>query len=203
MRALPLPSWHQPSRDMRFKLRQSTTVETTDDVARARAAEASYSAFIRTRRDEIPAALHRFFRRDFFHDGRIESVEHSRGYDGITLAIWCPNIKRSKGAGDFDFVSALFHARFFGVSRFTAEIDEHTDAVAGPATYLAGEIETLVDESSPPGDDSDRAMHSLIVETDRFWMSILFRSLSVEPVEPVAFQLMCSDAKFLIPWSID
>jgi len=184
---------------MPFIIRRSVVVDTESDVRDAQAAAAKYASFLRQNRDRIPLTLFRFFATDFFHDGQIETIDHTPGFHEVCFRIWCPNIQL-KEASTTRFVNALFEVRFREVSRFVVD-PEPEPAATAPLSFLGGEIETLVTDTQSLPHGQTAAKHSLIVETDSCWISFIFGAVEVEPVEPLAFELLCNDPRFSMPWA--
>jgi hypothetical protein len=186
---------------VRFRIRRRAGVYTAADVVSSAEAERVYAQFLCDRRATIPADLWRFFRTDFFHDGRIESIGHSNDFGEVSLRILCPNIKRTDGA-DFEFVNALFDVQYLGVKSFLVESDDDrsTDTSRGSLTYSTCEIETAT-EVSDRCTDGALQLHSLIIDAEDAWLTLVFEDLRVDAVEPLAFDLICADRRFEVPWA--
>lgn len=116
--------------------------------------------------------------------------------------MWCPNIKHLKADG-FEFVNAAFEVRFQGVVRFVIELDQESinDSAVASFGYASSEI----DSDLPPQDSLTEweRLHSLIIDADSCWLTVVFGSVRVDAVEPLAFELMKRDPRFEIPWAQD
>ncbi|HEY6873935.1 MAG TPA: hypothetical protein VI298_14515 [Geobacteraceae bacterium] len=163
--------------------------------------DAAYRTHLRKYDKKNDTALWRYFYWDFFHDGVIENIKFSPDLSEASFEIWCPNIKRYVTEQDYEYVNAKFICTFQSLKWFVLESDEDESATSGGKAYfLSSEINTLDDQMkkySVPEDEYE--MSSLIIELDSGYMSLVFWSMRVEAVEPLAFSLMLSDKQHEVP----
>lgn len=181
-----------------------------DDHAEYLKGEKAYEDHLLARKPKLDRGdLWRFFGWDFFHDGLIESISMPKEYRGLEIRINGPNIE-VHGAGDeFRFINVGFTLRFQCVDFFQINTDEadRTDLI----TYLDAEVDTLADLMAAarkrwyeqnPDYESDKLpeFHSLLIMTlQSLSIAIVFQSLSVDPDEPMAFEMMLRDPNFKVP----
>jgi len=155
------------------------------------------------REGKVPGDLVRYFAGDFFHDGQIKSLVFLENFKRVELLISSPNIQRGG-----KFVDPIWFKCTFGdVCKFTMEterIDESNDPLLDPSAttrFLECKIHTLKNDIAKFGamyglDFSSVVLKTLPVSRLIGW---LFTTLSVEPIEPCAFELMKADDSFIIP----
>jgi hypothetical protein len=151
--------------------------------------------------------LHAFFVKDFFHDGSIRKFKLSADMQNIKFEIACPNIKNNEN-GNWGYIDPVWFAcRFGGVAHFqleTQKIDQYNDPLSiseKGVLYLESEIETLTDEIRKYSNLYNVSFHSIIIKTlpMQRYFSLVFRTLKVEPADPVAFEAMKQNRFFDVP----
>lgn len=186
---------------MKFRIRNPDTRDLTKH-------ERAYCEHLRQFRKNCNTDLWKFFVWDFFHDGSIKSIEMCADLKTVIVRLDCPNVKRFKSNGDYEYIDVGFTCTFEDVSIFTvrSETPESSWDVRGnPAVFLDAEI-----NSSPaldgfdPQDDNDPESHAsllmrLLAGDSAIWMELVFSQLNVIADEPTAFALMESDPRFEVP----
>jgi hypothetical protein len=157
-----------------------------------RRAEKAYQGHLRRIRRDIPRDLWLYFVDHYFHDGEMHVVRYDVRTRRLELVIDAPNIKKRKG-DDFEYVTVKYRCVFEGVDHFRASASYGSPrSDYRPWYYLAGEVETI------PHNPADRqrprrSLHSLVIEADPGWLEIVFRELTVRPVQPARVRAMRAD----------
>jgi hypothetical protein len=152
-----------------------------------------------------------FFATDFFHDGIMEAFQFSQDMKRLSFRISCPNIKVNRG-DSWKYINPIwFTCRFEEIVSIQMEIlkkDECNDPLAVTeknVKYLESEINTLAGQIEKYNimyqDEYQEEFQSIIIKTlpCQRNISLIFRSLSVEPDEALAFELMKGNSAFEIP----
>jgi hypothetical protein len=157
--------------------------------------------------------LWKFFGWDFFHDGSVESIQIQGDLKTIMIRLNCPNIKRFKSNGDYEYINVMFECTFHTVSTFTVQYEtpEHSwDARKNATQFLDAEINTspILGSFSPEDELNPDPHYSLLIRLEAdysiIWLELVFAQVDVVADEPAAFALMESDPKFEVPtWSAD
>ena len=156
--------------------------------------------------------LWRYFAVDFFHDGRIETIE--LGHE-TQISLWCPNIKNLQKPGDHIYVAALFRCKFRRViwAEYSAPFedtcnDNSTDE--GPSAFISknlvfshAELDSLKTEIEAAEEKHGRKYHSLVIEIgpDGEFFSLIFASLIVEAAEPLGLAALQSNPAYHFPFA--
>lgn len=152
--------------------------------------------------------LRKFFGWDFFHDGVIGSVEIQGDLKTVVIRLTCPNVKRFKPDGDYEYINVGFSCTFRNVSTFTiqCETPEHCwDARRNSTLFLDAEINTSPMLAGFKALDEDGADHfysllmRLLAGDSTIWVELIFSQVDVIADEPTAFALMEVDPKFKVP----
>jgi hypothetical protein len=149
--------------------------------------------------------LWKFFGCDFFHDGEIRGLSFSVNLSELRLSLDCPNIKRRKDTGDYEYLSAGFECLFRGVQIFRLHEDKpEAECYDGPSEgmkFRYAEINTSVLDGRD--EQATNPVSSLMIETvsgDRtVWVEIIFAQVDVTPDEPLVFALMETDERYELP----
>lgn len=170
--------------------------------------ERAYCEHLRQFRKNCNTDLWKFFGWDFLHDGSIKSIEMCADLKTVIVRLDCPNVKRFKSNGDYEYIDVGFTCTFEDVSIFTvrSETPESSWDVRGnPAVFLDAEINSspALDGLDPQGDDDPESHASLLMrllaKDSTIWMELVFSHLNVIADEPTAFALMESDPRFEVP----
>jgi hypothetical protein len=158
--------------------------------------------------------LWKFFYWDFFHDGVVQSVQVQGDLRTVVIGLDCPNIKRLKPDGRYEYVNVGFTCTFHTVATFSMQFDppEHSwDARRNSVVFLYSEINTspvlesfeLEDEYGNP-EPHYSLLIQLLADESVVWLEMVFSQVDVIANEPAAFALMESDSQFEAPtWSAD
>lgn len=147
-----------------------------------------------------------FFTTDFFHDGQILDIQFSTDIHNLALRIACPNIKRND-----NYIEPIrFTCLFEGVVGFQMEalkVDDYNDPLAEnevDVLFLDSEINTLTEEIEKYNNLYTDEFFSIIIKTLPIQrdFSVIFRALTVTPIEPLAFELIKHDKNFEIPFFV-
>lgn len=157
---------------------------------------------------ESDGDLWKYFYRDFFHDGQVQSLDVGPDLKTVVMGLACPNVERLRSDGRREYLNVDFTCTFQNVVHLRIEEDPPTswyDAQEAYAVFLAAEINTSPLLETHAGDEEDRSSSMLIellAHDSVIWMEIVFYDLRVEPDEPVAFSLMEASPEFDVPtWS--
>jgi|GEM_PF-6903871 len=149
--------------------------------------------------------LWRFFKISYFHDSPLVDLKFNPKQRVLSFELSCLNIrhKNDKLFDKFGFCTMEFRCIFREVIsiQIDFEDDENTWPDRGSVSYFdCCEIETLVDPFEQIDEDED-VRHSLIILTSnpKTYISVIFRSLDVWPVEPGAFYQMLTSGQYVIP----
>ena len=193
---------------MRFRIRNPDA-----ETAEYERCENVYRSHLRQCRKAFTKDLWKFFGWDFFHDGDLKSIQIHGDLKTVAMRLNCPNIKRLKSDGAWEYVNVMFVCTFQTVSTLTVqyEVPEHAWDVRKSATlFLNGEINTspalgrlgAVDDLDP--DPRYSLLMRLMADNSIIWLELVFSHSEVVAEEPVAFALMESDPQFEVPtWSVD
>ena len=152
--------------------------------------------------------LWKYFYWDFFHDGPLESLKFQKDLSTVIMRICCPNIKRLKADGDYEYLNLSFKCTFSEVISFNMQFEKQiSDWYSGKysAMYLYSEINTSpVLETLDYGDDNHHEEYyslliQFLVDNSFVWLELVFNQVDVEADEPAAFALMESDPTYEIP----
>ncbi|MEO5822288.1 MAG: hypothetical protein ABIT71_17415 [Vicinamibacteraceae bacterium] len=147
--------------------------------------------------------LWRYFAEDFFHDGELSRLRIRPVRRQVSFDLVCPNVKRFDGFGNFEFVNVPYHVVIDDVWRSDMQIDDEGET-SDSVRFLAAEIETEDEAIATASTSRDDEYHSLILHTSRFWLTLVFGYIDVQPREPAATDLMLADSRYLLPFtSID
>lgn len=180
---------------MNYRIRSSVTENATEK-------DATYRLHLKKYDKSNESDLWRYFYWDFFHDGSVENISFSSGLREVSFEIECPNIKRKLTEHDYEYVNAKFICRFLGVRWFALEHDVEEESIQECRAYfLSSEINSLDEfiEKYSDHEDDYGEMSSLIIELNSGFMDIVFRTMRVEAVEPLAFSLMLTDVHHDVP----
>jgi len=160
--------------------------------------------------------LWKFFYRDFFHDGDIESLEVNLKQREVVMKLACPNFQYVSDGEPDEYVleSMQFTCTFSGVVDFTIHDNVIED---GPGEdddwrwnksleFLYSEINASPILKAPTVEDYDSILMKFCTDTTIVYLEIVFDGLSVVPAEPMAFLLMEKDPGFHVPthkWELD
>jgi frataxin-like iron-binding protein CyaY len=148
-----------------------------------------------------------FFAADFFHDGRIEGLQFSVDIQSMVFKVSCPNIKRND-VNSWSYIKPVwFTCKFEGVTYFQMEaqkIDEDNDPLLANEKYvrfLESEINTLTEKIEKYNNIYKDEFFSIIIKTLPIQrdFSLIFRTLKVTPIEPLAFEIIKQDKNYEIP----
>lgn len=144
-----------------------------------------------------------FFATDFFHDGQIQNIQFSTDMRNLFFRIACPNIKRNNNYIEPIWFTCLFE----GVVNFQMEVlkvDDHNNPLVENENvlFLESEINTLTEELEKYNNIYKDEFFSIIIKTLPIQrdFSIIFRTLTVSPIEPVAFEIIKQDKNYEIPF---
>lgn len=160
-----------------------------------------YAAFLSPRRPSIPNDLWRFFRDDFFHDGSFEAF----GWEKLPRDLWvplnCPNIKRLYPGDRYSYLNASFRCAFSGVYRLTIQTYEcdSSPPELGTLDFMGAEIEAEQELIAAATAETGDEHHSLLMDAGECSIAIVFQSIGVYPLEPLAFAALLDDERFVIP----
>ena len=158
-----------------------------------------YFAYLGPKRALVPKDLWRFFAEDFFHDGCLTALKMRPEQRHLRFDLICPNVKRFDGPEAFEFVNVGFRVEIDEVWSIALHVDD--DGEKGTDTqFLAAEIDTVEDGIQAASVSRAEAHHSLILHTSRFWLTVVFASLTVSPLEPAATDLMLADRRYVFPF---
>ncbi len=152
--------------------------------------------------------LLKFFYWDFFHDGWIDYIKMQDDFKNVEMKITCPNVKRVKDDGEWEYINVPFICTFKSVSKFDFNYDPPEDychARKNPIEFIRGELNTspLLDTYFIDDDDESPLRYSLLMELMAddctLWLELVFYQVNVEACEPAAFALMEVDSKFEVP----
>ena len=179
-----------------------------DDFAKC---EEAYRQHLKRFKKTSNTDLWKYFSRDFFHDGDIDSIRIDGDLKTVVIRLGCPNIKRFKADGDFEYAYVMFECTFRNISTFAIQYEtpEHSwDVRKSLTTFLYAEINTSpILASLQPQDDHDPdSQYSLLIllnaDNSTIWLEMLFSQVDVVADERTAFALMEVDPKFEVPaWS--
>jgi hypothetical protein len=170
--------------------------------------EDAYHAHLKQFKKTSNTHLWKFFGWDFFHDGSIESIQMRGDLKTVVIRLSCPNIKRLKSDGDYEYIGVMFECTFHTVSECAIhyETPEHSwDVRKNDAIFLDAEINTSpILNSFGPEDELNPDPHysllvRLLVDESIVWLELVFSQVDVVADEPVAFALMESDPRFEVP----
>jgi hypothetical protein len=157
--------------------------------------------------------LWKFFGWDFFHDGDIGSIEIQGDLKTVVIRLNCPNVKRFKPDGEYEYINVGFSCTFRNVSTFTIQYEtpERCRGVRASSTlFLDAEINTspmLAGFKALDDADADHIYSlfmQLLGDDSTIWVELIFSQVDVIADEPTAFALMEVDPKFDVPtWSPD
>jgi hypothetical protein len=183
------------------------------DEAEFEKCENAYRQHLKRFEKDTCTHLWKFFGWDFFHDGSIESIQIRGDLQTVVVRLNCPNIKRLKANGDYEYINVMFECTFHTVSVFTVQYEtpEHGwDVRKNDTIFLDVEINTspILDSFGPENELEPDPHYSLLIrllaDDSIIWLELVFSQVDVVPGEPVAFALMESDPKFEVPtWSAD
>jgi hypothetical protein len=144
-----------------------------------------------------------FFGTDFFHDGQIQNFQFSTDMRNLSFKIACPNIKHNNVYIEPIWFTCLFE----GVVSFQMEVlkvDDYNNPLAEneDVLFLESEINTLTEEMEKYNNLYKDEFFSIIIKTLPIQrdFSIIFRALTVTPIEPLAFEIIKQDKKYEIPF---
>lgn len=186
---------------MHFRIRNPAG----DDFA---ACERTYRQHLSRFKGMSSTDLWKFFRWDFFHDGEIESVQVEGDLRAVTIGLNCPNVRRARPDGTWEYVNVGFKCTFRDVSTFTiqSETPVHDGDVRGNSgVFLDAEINTseLLDrfetENKPDLESPCSLLMRLLAENSIVWIELVFSQVDVVANEPAAFALMEADPRFEVP----
>ncbi len=193
---------------MNFRIRNPD-----DDEAEFERTENAYRQHLKQFKKSSNADLWKFFGWDFFHDGSIESIQIRGDLKTIVIRLTCPNIKRLKADGDYEYINVPFECTFDTVSTFTVQYEtpEHEwDVRKSDTIFLYAGINTspILDSFGPENDLEPNSHYSLLIrllaDDSIIWLELVFSQVDVIADEPTAFALMESDPKFKVPtWSAE
>ena len=147
---------------------------------------------------EEQSDLYRYFGWDPFHDGPIERLRLSNDAQSLSFRVMHPYIRHQRDESTY----AWFRCVFRGVSWFhmTAErVDRYNDPLAAAGQrpvegieFNVSEINTLEEQIARARRLWRRPAYSLVIDTfpSHRRLGIVFQHVSVEPLEPVAWELM-------------
>lgn len=158
-------------------------------------------------------ALLKFFGYDFFHDGDIYDLKIFNGNRDVTFKVDALNIRtKESDCKDSEYVNTAFECIFRDVVWLTME-GKRVDALNDPLTDRGGlefsysEIDTLTEyiehfknnyRGSEAFVDDEPEFHSIIIRftTPSGYFGMVFSSVSVVPVEPLAWHLLQESGKY-------
>lgn len=151
-----------------------------------RRCEREYQAHLERNKRWIDPELYRMFHEDCFHDGTLQNIRLNASENEAEFVLDCPNyLNRDEAFVDIDFLLTFSEITMF-------QFEEKTHAGKNPfrlsgSTFLHGEIGTLL----PPRRAQSVVMCFLCNTSNRFfYLSMIFRSIKIEPREPLAFRLL-------------
>jgi hypothetical protein len=160
-----------------------------------------YFEYLRPKRAEMPKDLWRFFAEDFFHDGPLEKMKLRLEQRHLRLDLTCPNVKRFSAPDTFDFVNVGFRVVIDDVWSMTLHVVDDDGNRDTFTQFWAAEIDTEEDGIQAASVSRDDVHHSLTIHTSRFWLTVVFGYMSVEPLEPAATNLMLADPRYVFPFA--
>jgi hypothetical protein len=191
---------------MNFKIRNLDT----DDKSQYEKCERLYrehlDQFVKTSNSD----LWKFFYWDFFHDGLIESITFQKDLSTVILRLDCPNIKRFKHDGSYEYLDFSFECTFSEVLSFKIQPDKFKIfdyPVKNTKEFCYSEINTapILKTLDCDSDEYSVPLHSLLIRlfdnnlNSYTWLEIVFNQVDVVADEPIAFALMESDQKYELP----
>ncbi len=195
---------------MNFRIRKSDS----DDASVVEESHKAYRLHLSRFNPHNNSDLWKFFYWDFFHDGAVGSIQVQGDLRTVVVKLDCPNIKRFKADGDYEYVSAGFTCTFRTVTTLSLQYEppEHDwDARKNPVLFLCSEINTSPilesfeseDEYGNPEPHCSLLMQ-LLADESVVWLEMVFSQVDVVADEPAAFALMESDPRFEVPtWSAE
>ena len=178
------------------------------DEAEFERCESAYRQHLKRFEKDTRTHLWKFFGWDFFHDGSMDSIQIRGDLQTVVIRLNCPNIKRLKADGDYEYVNVMFECTFHTVSAFTVQYEtpEHWWDVRKNATiFLDAEINTspILDSFGPEDEHEPDPHYSLLIrllaDDSIIWLELVFSQVDVIADEPAAFALMESDPRFKVP----
>lgn len=169
---------------MGFRIRKDSDASDYED------GETSYRAHLASIRARLPSDLWRFFAIDFFHDGILVSFSL---LPEIELVLSCPNICDLEDSTKPRYVSALFRCKFSNATALSWVVDEsNVSATDLRWRFAYAEINSI---------ERPRGYHSLLIQLqpDSSELGIVFKSIEVSPVEPLAYALVASNPRYRVP----
>lgn len=190
---------------MSFRIRRSDSND-------ASVVEESYKAYrlhLSRFKETSSNDLWKFFYWDFFHDGVVESIQVQGDLRTVVIRLGCPNIKRLKPDGQYEYVNVGFTCTFRTVTTLSIQYEppEHSwDARKNPVFFLYSEINNSpILESFEPEDEYGNPephyslLMQLLADESTIWLEMIFSQVDVVANEPAAFALMESDPKLEVP----
>jgi len=183
---------------MSFRIRQDP------DTSDYEANQIVYRAHLDKIRGSLPPDLWRYFAVDFFHDGRIDGIDL-----GVrtTVSLWCPNIRRVTEPEKHEYVNACFQCEFRDVvwAEYLVSGESNDDAGTPqfdrPLFFSMGEIDSLADKIDRAERLRSIKYHSLVIQMRPVGLelTLVFGGVVVKALEPLAFALLSSDARYHLP----
>lgn len=150
-----------------------------------------------------------YFGVDFFHDGEISNLKFSPDMRDVEAELECPNISRKAEKRTYIQSTIKFKVEFKDVALFAMDaerMDKMNDPFMGqgpsPAVVFDRcEINTLAKEMKHYSKKNKRDMNSIVILTMPFMrvIKIVFNGIYVNPLEPLAFEVIRQSADFKVP----
>jgi hypothetical protein len=118
----------------------------------------------------------------------------------VSFDLVCPNVKRFDDSGKFEFVNVPYRIVIDDVWRADMQIEDDGET-SDWVSFLAAEIETEDEAIAAASASRDDEYHSLILHTSRFWLTLVFGYIDVQPLEPAATDLMLADSRYVFPFT--
>jgi hypothetical protein len=189
--------------EMNFRIRHPDA-----DEAEFERCENAYRQHLKRFKKTSNTDLWKFFGWDFFHDGTVKSVRVEGDLRTVVLELDCPNIKRFKSDGNYEYTSVGFACTFQNVTVLNIhdETPEHAWEMKKYYTiFLDAEINTCPTlDRFAPEDELEPDLHyslliRLLADDSIIWLELVFSQVDVVADEPAAFALMESDPRFHVP----
>lgn len=156
--------------------------------------EKKYEAHLRKYREYLEPDLIKYFYGGAFHDGEIETFQFDIENRTFSMVLNCPNFENENG----EYVNIAFKLSFRDVTQFSLNCDAAVSSLHA-AVFLQSEIGTVV---------SPRRNQSIIMEliptrppaSGEFFISLVFHSVTIKPLEALAFRLLEESGKIHFNW---
>jgi len=180
-----------------YSIRLSGTRASDDDAESGRVAAAlrAYNEYVESLDLSNAGDLLLYFGYDFFHDGDIRSLAlANQGQDlHLDLTAWIETTDDDAGLPD----EVNFQARFIDVVWF--EVCRESGHESGISEFLYSEIDGMTARIAEASETNGSTFHSLLIECDEGWISLVFRTVSVVPDDAVLWARVLRSPHAVMP----